>query len=131
MNLKSIASFLLLAYIFFASACTKQQGFGGLASIHGKVYAYDYTPNGKLEAEGYTGDQRVFISVSGREGVLDDVRTDYQGAYRFDELRPGKYTLWVYTECDTCTDNIKPVIQEVEINSKKQVISMPDFEINI
>lgn len=121
---------LALCILLFA-ACTKEAGFGGLATIEGKVYARDFTPGGIIEAEGYTADMKVVIEVVGSNQVLDEVRTDLNGSFKFDELRKGTYHVYTFTECDTCTNNEDPVVQTVEITEKKESVTLEDFIIII
>jgi hypothetical protein len=125
----------LLSIIVMASvllcACEKEPGFGGLATVTGKVYAFDYNPAGSLIAEGYTGDIEVFIGVEGQPGVLDRIRTGFDGSYIFTQLRKGTYVVWVFSDCDTCTDNKEPVLQIVKVTSNRQKINLEDFRIRI
>lgn len=120
-----------LLIVILLSSCTKEAGFGGLANITGKVYAKDYTPAGIIEAEGYTADMKVVISVEGSGVVLDEVRTDVNGSYKFENLRKGKYQVWSFTECDKCTNNETPVIKSAEITDKKENLVLEDILINI
>jgi hypothetical protein len=130
--MKRIFGCLAIALLLQFSSCTKEPGFGGLACIEGKVYAFDYTPNsGIIEAEGYTPDMKVVIAVSGSKQILDETRTDLNGEFRFDELRKGDYEIWTFTECDTCTNNETPVIQKTTISEKDETIVLDDFIINI
>lgn len=118
----------LLSAISLA-ACKKEPGFGGLATVKGKVYVKDYDKSGYLKSEGYGGDLRVTIGVAGEAAALDDQRTQYDGAYEFRFLRKGRYQVWVYENCDTCLMGQKVVVQEVNITEKKQTIVLPDFVI--
>jgi hypothetical protein len=122
---------VLVATGVFISSCEKEPGFGGLATITGKVYAFDYNPAGSLIGEGYTGDIEVFISVEGQPGVLDRIRTSFDGSYIFTQLRKGSYVIWVFSDCDICTDNKEPVSQIVKVNSNRQEITLEDFRIRI
>ncbi len=120
--------FLLLSFLF--TACKKDAGPGGLATIQGKVYGRDITTSGTLRGEGYLGDQRVFISVSGNAISFDDVRTSYDGSYRFSFLRKGTYDVWAFSDCDTCAFKQRAVLQNgIIISDKKEVKTLPDFEI--
>ena len=113
------------------NSCEKESGFGGLAEIKGKVYVFDYNPEGILVAEGYTGDIEVFIGVVGQSGVLERVRTDFDGTFRIRELRKGTYNIWVYSDCDKCTDNKEPIIQKTVVSSNRQTITLEDFRIRL
>lgn len=113
-------------------ACKKEPGFGGRASIQGKVFVYD-TNKEQTDtlAEGYLGNINVFISVDGKEGVLDQVDTDMNGNYKIEELRKGTYHLWVYSDCLTCPDDRIALQQTVTITGTKDEIKLPDFIIRL
>ena len=130
--MKKALSLLAVLLIIQFTSCKKEPGFGGLSCIEGKVYAKDYTPNsGIIEAEGYTPDMKVVISVEGSNTILDETKTNLDGSFRFDELRKGTYKVWAFTECDTCTNNERPVIQSAEVTSNKETVTLPDFNIDI
>lgn len=113
------------------SACKKEPGYGGLATVTGRVYVYDYNQSNVLEGEGYTGDWNVYIKADDRPGQLDDISTDLNGYFQFEGLRKGKYTIWVFEDCDTCTDNKRAVKQLIEIKKNNEDIVLPDFKIKI
>jgi hypothetical protein len=117
--------------LFTFPSCEKEPGFGGLATISGKVYAYDYNNSGRLEAEGYTGDIVVYIAAEKRDEVLERLRTDFKGAYEFRELRKGTYHVWVYSECDKCTNNQEAIVKKVVVKANKEKLILEDFKVNI
>lgn len=125
--------FLLIVALIFAcfTNCRKEEGFGGLASVQGKVYAYDYNNSGILVAEGYAGDVEVYIRAEGKSEVLDRIRTAYDGSFEITQLRKGNYEVWVYSDCATCPNGIEPVIRKVSLTEKKSKIELDVFEINI
>lgn len=123
--------FLVISILSIFIACKKEEGFGGLASISGKVYAYDYNNSGVLLAEGYAGDIDVYIKAKGSSEELERVRTIYDGSFIFNQLRKGDYEVWVYSDCDRCPNGIEPVIQNIKINGKKDKIELSVFEVNI
>lgn len=110
-------------------SCSKEEGYGGLAKINGKVYGYDVTSSGSIRAEGYVGEAKVYISKHGDPYYFDDVNTSYDGSFQFRFLNEGSYDLWVYSDCDTCTWKQKYEIKAVTVSSKKQTVLLPDFEI--
>ena len=117
-------------------SCKKEPGPGGLASIKGKVYAYDFTAGKTLLSEGYLGDLRVYIATADDSIAFDDVRTSFDGSFEFPFLRKGSYRVWVFAESDTLTTNPTPdnqlyYMQTAEITEKKQDVILPDFEVNI
>jgi hypothetical protein len=117
-------------------SCKKEPGPGGLASIKGKVYAYDFTNGKDLISEGYLGDVRVYIGTEDDSTSFDDVRTSFDGSFEFPMLRKGSYKIWVFAESDTLIytpvpDNRLHYLQKVEISDKKQEVMLPDFVVNI
>lgn len=120
---------LSLGVLLAFSACKKDPGFGGLATVKGKVYVKDYDKSGYLKSEGYGGDVRVTIGVVGESAALDDQRSQLDGSYAFSFLRKGNYQIWVYENCDTCLMDQRALLQEVQITGKKQTITLPDFVI--
>lgn len=132
MNKLKIVLPLLVCIII--SSCKKEPGPGGLASIKGKVYAYDLRNTGDLISEGYIGDLRVYIGTIDGSVAFDDIRTSYDGSYEFKFLRKGKYRVWVFAKSDTAVslpDFQQHYIREVEISDKKEDVVVPDFIVNI
>jgi hypothetical protein len=115
--------------ISLTTACKKDPGQGGLASISGKVYGYDINSSGIVTDSGYVGDVKVYISYDNNQYADDDVNTSYTGDFSFQGLQKGKYTIYTYSECDSCNFNQTPVVQEFEITSTKQDATLPDFVI--
>ncbi|MBQ9418217.1 MAG: carboxypeptidase regulatory-like domain-containing protein [Bacteroidales bacterium] len=82
------------------SACNKDEGVGGSATIQGRIYKvihsddnYDLSLDTIVAAK-----QDVFI-VYGSEGYVgDDVETGEDGSYRFRYLTAGNYTVYAYSE---------------------------------
>lgn len=122
---------LLILTLFIFTQCEKEEGFGGLGVIKGKVYAYDYNNSGVLIAEGYAGDIEVYIGAEGSSEILERLRTSHDGSYEIRGLRKGKYEVWVYSDCDLCPNGIEPIIQKVSIDQKKSEVTLNTFEINI
>lgn len=121
-------------YIFFAftvmlalSGCKKDPGPGGLASISGRLYAYDYNSFGALVDSGYVAGERVFISYGDNEAVGNDTRTYIDGSFTFEWLQKGKYTIWAISDCDTCPLKQTTVKQTVEITKRREKLTIPDL----
>jgi hypothetical protein len=127
---------LPLLFCSILISCKKEPGPGGLASIQGKVYAYDFTSGKDLLSEGYLGDMRVYIGTADGSTSFDDVRTSFDGSFEFPMLRKGSYKVWVFAESDTLIytpvpDNRVYYMQTVEITEKKQKVILPDLKVNI
>jgi len=92
--------FFLLSFSFVLISCNKDEGFGGSCSIEGYVYNiihhnknYSFLTDTVPAAE-----WRVFILAGDNGAVLKDIRTNYNGMYRFDYLRKGTYPVYAYSE---------------------------------
>ena len=138
--MKNIVIFCIAIFIF--SSCQKEAGEGGTSVIEGKVFK-KFTmadPNTGLDTviyfEEYVGED-VFIIYSDDESQIydDKCETDWQGRYRFEYLRKGDYTLYVYndsTEQRTATIEIKhewPIFKSISIKSNNSTVTVTDFEI--
>lgn len=112
-------------------ACSKDEGYGGLATISGKVYAKDYNSSGTLVSEGYLGDVKVYISKHNDTSFYDDVNTVFDGSFKFDFLQEGTYDVWVFGDCDSCPWDQIYVLKTIKISSRKANVVVEDFVITI
>lgn len=111
------------------AACKKEPGTGGLATITGKIYAYEYNNFGEVIDSGYTGEENVYISYGSNTAVDDNTDSNFDGAFSFYWLQKGNYTVWVYSECDTCLLGQQAVKQQVTITKRKETVTLTDFVI--
>lgn len=131
MKIKTTLSFAFMATVaVWVSSCTKIEGAGGLASIKGKVYAYDVNDFGNKLDSGYYGGVRVYISYGENIGVDDDVRTDYNGNYQFNWLQPGDYKIWILSDCDTCNLLQTKDLVNVKIKKRRETVEVRDLIFN-
>ncbi|HNB81919.1 MAG TPA: hypothetical protein PLP34_00350 [Chitinophagaceae bacterium] len=124
-----LLSLILLSGLFFLIACSKGPGVGGRASIKGRVYAHNYSNSFVLNDSGYLGGQKVYIRYGDQPGVGDDVDTDNEGYYYFPYLRKGTYTVYVYSKQLNNNTLDTAIIQQVEIDERKQELILPQFNI--
>lgn len=122
---------IVILSLFMLSSCGKEEGYGGLATISGKVYAYDVDKDGVEIANGYAGEIIVYIGTHESAEIIDRIRTKHDGSYKFNMLRKGEYEVWVYTNCKNCPNGQEPIIQKVKVNSKKSHVELDDFVIYI
>jgi hypothetical protein len=108
-------------------SCSKEEGYGGLATIKGKVYGKDFNSSGYLVGEGYLGDVSVYISKSGSTNYFDKVDSAYDGSFTFKFLHKGTYDIWVFGDCDTCTWEQTFVKKTIRISSTKQTVTSEDL----
>lgn len=127
-------TFLLCTVLLVFIACKKQAGFGGNASISGKVHAQHFNSTfTSLLSEYPVADYDVYIIPDGYVSPEDKIATNYEGKFEFRYLYPGKYTIYAYSKDSTMPLNGQPtqVIREVEIkkiNETVEVDSMVIFE---
>ena len=120
---------LLIAITSLFLSCSKDEGYGGLATITGKVYGKDYNSNGVLVSEDYLGGAKVYIAAHGSSSHFDSVDSSYDGTFRFEYLQKGTYDIWVFGDCDSCSWDQTYVLKTVEITSKKSSVTMEDIVI--
>jgi hypothetical protein len=118
--------------VFLFVSCEKNPGEGGNATINGTVWVKDYnTTFTELIGEYAAMQEDVFIVYGDNVGFDDKTETDYLGNYRFNYLRPGKYTIFVYSK-DTAMQTVNgevAILQEVEITESSQVLTVPQITI--
>lgn len=129
--MKRIFSILVISIVALSfSACEKIEGPGGSSSITGKIHALVYDGAGNLLTEYDAEDEDVYIIYGGENTMYDDdIKTSYDGTFRFDYLEPGVYQIFVYEKCNTCPSNKKVILQTVEITEKKSTIDLGTIEI--
>lgn len=125
MSKNLLLSIILLFFMF--SACKHSEGYGGLATIKGKVFGKDFNSNGNLVSQDYIGDVDVYISKHGETAYFDNVNTSYDGSFEFNFLYPGKYDIWVFGDCDSCSWSQTYVLKTIEISDKRAIVSVEDF----
>jgi hypothetical protein len=111
-------------------ACKKGPGVGGRATVLGKVFATNYSAGYIKTDSGYIGGIKVYIKYGDENGVGDNVETDNNGNYRFDFLRQGKYTFYVFSKVLQNNTIDTSYTQTIDITSKKEEKILPDFKIN-
>lgn len=120
--------FLIVANSLLFVSCSKDPGEGGTASIKGRIYVRDFNSEyTSVHHEYYGADEDVFIIYGDHQGYDDKTTTDYNGYFRFDNLRKGKYTVYIYSDDTTYYTNWSPdnpeitsIVKEVEITENGQ-----------
>jgi len=125
------ALFILIPILTIGfSSCKKTEGEGGTSIIYGKVFESNYNDAGELLGEYYVEDKDVFIIYGDEDGYYDDsYETSFDGSFRFQYLRKGTYTVFVYSDCDTCASGVKTISTTVEITTNKEDIVLDDLKI--
>jgi len=104
-------------------ACTPDEGRGGYAQIKGVVMVRDWNASFTLIQDTFPAmDERIYL-IYGDEGVPGtDVRTSFDGRYRFDQLHPGHYTIYAYSDRKPTPDNTsstEAVVLKVHLTDKR------------
>lgn len=124
-NVFAVIVFIIMLTVF--SSCTKEPGTGGLATIQGNVYAYNYSAFGTLVDSGYAAGEKVYIAYGDNTGVDDNTDTDPDGNFSFKWLQKGDYKIWVISKCEACPLGDSILTQNVSIDSRKQVLNASQF----
>lgn len=106
-------------------SCEKPAGEGGLGSITGKVFAREYTSSGVFKSEYFAPDEKVYIVYGDHPIYNDETRTHLDGTFRFNYLNKGDYTIFVYSECDTCATPITAIQETISITQRGEQVSVP------
>ena len=124
--------FLLVIIGLVITSCTKEEGEGGSGSIKGFVYEYKLNILGDTISRYAAADQDVFIIYGNEDTFYDDnIKTSYDGSFKFPYLQKGKYTVFVYEDCPTsdCPSGKKEILRTIEITKKKQTVDLDTIDI--
>ncbi len=121
---------LAIIGLLIFSACEKDPGVGGTSSIVGTIIVQETDNFGNVVTEYAGPEERVYIIYGDGDFYDDEVRTNYDGRYKFDFLTIGNYRIFAYTDCklfDSCDAPIRPEFIDIQINSNDQVVNAPDL----
>lgn len=110
-------------------SCKKGPGEGGTSMIKGKVYAMDYNGSGQLQGEFYSPEERVYLIYGDGDFYGMDTRTSFDGSYEFPYLLKGSYTVFAYSNCDTCASGTIAVKIATDISKNNSTVELPDLVI--
>lgn len=130
---------ILASMIVLVSSCKKEAGEGGNSGIKGNVEvilrAVSSNPATGIDTIP-AADVDVYIIYGDNISPDDRIRTNYNGEFEFQNLRPGDYKIYVYS--DDTTGNINPssdafhlmvVEKSVTISDKKETVDSGIFTI--
>lgn len=122
----------LLIIVFLAFSCEKEPGEGGSSSITGYVHVTDWNTSFLVQLYEYAGyDEDVYLIYGDDISFSERTKTGPDGRFEFKYLRPGKYTLYLYSDTLATENGGKiPVMKTVEITGKKQVVDTDTIKIN-
>lgn len=124
--------FGILALVLITYACEKDPGRGGTSTIRGKVIVHEYNKNFTIPRDTFPGAKEDVYIIYGDDMVYGDrFEAHYDGTYEFNYLREGQYKVYAYSKDSTLNYDVTsqeiPVIKEVEITGKDQVVEVPDI----
>lgn len=131
-------SIYILFFLLLVCSCEKEAGEGGSSSIVGSVYkisTYYNVLTQQNDTVYYQLDsgEDIYIIYSDNENDFydDNIETNWNGQYRFDYLRKGDYTVFIYADS---TDNLNvsydyPIFNHVTIEENNATYTLPDFVI--
>lgn len=132
--MKHLVIIILGILILALTACTKE-GKGGAASIEGKVKIRLIKETTLDTLTTYDApDEDVYIIYGENLTYDDDVKTTYNGNFKFDYLYTGNYTVYVYSECtfliESCPDETVALLENVTIEKARQAVDLGEIVIN-
>ncbi len=111
-------------------SCKKKPGEGGFASIEGRLYVKNFDNFFTyVVTEHYLPGENIYIVYGDGNEVGNSVKTSYDGSFKFNYLRKGKYKIYAIGK-DTVLatrDNPKIILKEINITKKKEKIVLDDF----
>lgn len=115
--------YLVLFFLLIISAC-KKEGYGGDASIKGKVHGKHYNSTFTQFINEYdVPDEYIYIIYGDHTQYDKRIKTAYDGSFEFNYLYPGKYRIYIYSLDSTLLEPSGkiPVIKDVKLTTRKQV----------
>lgn len=134
--MKPISINLLTAVgVLLTASCAQTPGDGGRASITGHVEEEArlvLTNGNSAQGEPYPAmDHNVFLIYGDNVGPDDQVETNHEGDFVFPWLRPGDYTVYVYSEDTSGTNPPQDmvVLQHVTIESVSETVVLDTLRV--
>ncbi len=127
---KSIIIAMYFIITIMTISCTKEPGDGGTSSISGRVIVQNFNSTfTQLISEYPALDEEVYLVYGNNVGYDQRTRTDYNGYYRFSELRPGKYKIYSFSRDSTFTSPSGKTYKtlDIEITKYRQKIEATDI----
>ena len=120
---------LSLAVSLALLGCTRTPGEGGIATVTGNVELEQriVITNPANAVVVPAADEDVFITYGDRVGPDDRVQTNFDGEFAFYGLRPGAYTVYVYSEDTLPPFNNSPdiaIVRQFEIEAGEEAVDI-------
>jgi len=121
---------IIILFTGFLYSCTKEEGTGGNATIKGEVIIRFYNDDfSEIISESPAKEEDVYILYGDDFSVGDQVETNYEGYFEFKYLRPGDYTIYVYSDDSSNLEysNMMEVIKEVKISDRNETVDIGEL----
>lgn len=124
MTQKAFIAFILCS--LFLSNCKKDEGYGGKASIRGVVTELRYNEDFDVFQSARPAlEEDVYIEFGSDHFVADNTKTSSDGEFEFQNLLPGKYTIYIYSDDSTRNSPTKiPVKKEITISKNSRIVNI-------
>jgi len=131
--MKSLATVLGILFLsLMVLSCSKEPGDGGNSTIYGKIIAHDYNAEfTNLKGIYPAADEDVFLTYGDDHSYSQRIRSNYDGIYEFKYLRPGDYSIYVYSKDSTLSlaSEMYAVIKNVTIDDNRQTVEVEEIKI--
>ncbi len=117
------------------TACKKEPGIGGDASIHGKVHVKHYNTTFTQLISEYDGpDIYVYLIFGNNISYGKRIKTTYDGNFEFKYLYEGDYKVYAYSidSLAAATGQVKPnlaIVKNVSITDRTQAVDIGKLSI--
>ena len=120
--MKSKNLIIIILGLASLNSCSKE-GTGGNAKISGTVYEQLIDKNGKTVESRLAQDKKIYIKYGSNNSYNDDTETLADGTYEFSYLTKGEYSIYTYSECDTCSTENEIIEHPLTISSRNELIT--------
>lgn len=100
----------------------------GTSMVRGQVWA-SYLHNGNDRGSGWAYEHRVYIRRVGEPYHFDDVRVGVDGYYYFQQLLPGEYEVFTFTE--DSNEVPSPLFKTITVSEAGQVYDLDLFTVTV
>lgn len=121
MNSKTTTIGLLLFTLLLFTGCSKDEGFGGNSNISGTIVEHVYNDDfSQLIYQRKGIEEDIYIVFEDNGVISDKVTTGLDGRFEFEDLFPGNYKIYYYSEDKTSAygEDIEVII-DVKLEKNK------------
>ena len=118
-----------LIFLFGFISCEKNPGLGGTSTIDG-IVTFQEVFNGEVTSEYPAQEERVYIIYGDSTNVYDDeMRTDFNGRFEFNNLTKGVYTIYSFSSCQLCPSGKEAIFRELEVSENNSSVNCPEIKL--